>query len=196
VGSASNRQFARIVYRVLPIVVQHGANSSHDQLAQHERVLPAERLRLPGGRVVDHQQQSVGARRRRRVNHQRHVLAHALASQVKLDVVETDYRGHAMAVARSAARDGIDLVVSPTQAMTPPLIGVDTVPFAGRDEHVTSAMCETTAVFNVLGWPAISVPCGTDRSGLPVGCQIAALPWREVDCLAAAAVVEAAMPSR
>jgi diacylglycerol kinase family enzyme len=42
----------------------------------------------------------------------RDVLAHALASQVKLDVVETDYRGHAMAVARSAARDGIDLVVT------------------------------------------------------------------------------------
>jgi diacylglycerol kinase family enzyme len=42
----------------------------------------------------------------------RDVLAHALASQLKLDVVETDYRGHAMAVARSAARDGIDLVVA------------------------------------------------------------------------------------
>src|SRR4051812_8553255 len=42
----------------------------------------------------------------------RDVLAHALASQVKLDVVETDYRGHAMAVARSAARGGVDLVVA------------------------------------------------------------------------------------
>lgn len=42
----------------------------------------------------------------------RDVLAHALASQVKLDVVETDYRGHAMAVARAAARDGLDLVVA------------------------------------------------------------------------------------
>ncbi|RJQ83180.1 diacylglycerol/lipid kinase family protein [Amycolatopsis panacis] len=42
----------------------------------------------------------------------RDVLAHALASDVKLDVVETDYRGHAMAVARAAARDGIDLVVA------------------------------------------------------------------------------------
>ncbi|WP_026360842.1 diacylglycerol/lipid kinase family protein [Amycolatopsis nigrescens] len=42
----------------------------------------------------------------------RDVLAHALASQAKLDVVETGYRGHAMAVAKSAARDGIDLVVA------------------------------------------------------------------------------------
>lgn len=42
----------------------------------------------------------------------RDVLAHALASQVKLDVVETDYRGHAMAVAREAASDQADLVVA------------------------------------------------------------------------------------
>jgi diacylglycerol kinase family enzyme len=42
----------------------------------------------------------------------RDVLAHALASQVKLEVVETDYRGHASAVARSATRDGVDLVVA------------------------------------------------------------------------------------
>lgn len=42
----------------------------------------------------------------------RDVLAHALASQVKLEVVETDYRGHALAVARDAARDGVDLLVA------------------------------------------------------------------------------------
>lgn len=42
----------------------------------------------------------------------RDVLAHALASQLKLDVVETECRGHAMAVARAAAIDGIDLVVA------------------------------------------------------------------------------------
>ncbi|EHR52533.1 sphingosine/diacylglycerol kinase-like enzyme [Saccharomonospora marina XMU15] len=42
----------------------------------------------------------------------RDVLAHALASQVKLDVVETEHRGHAMAVAEAAAADGIGLVVA------------------------------------------------------------------------------------
>lgn len=42
----------------------------------------------------------------------RDVLAHALASEVKLDVVETDYRGHAEAVGHAAAADDIDLVVA------------------------------------------------------------------------------------
>ncbi|WP_018682294.1 diacylglycerol/lipid kinase family protein [Actinokineospora enzanensis] len=42
----------------------------------------------------------------------RDVLAHALASQVKLDVVETDYRGHALIAAAAAAEEGADLVVA------------------------------------------------------------------------------------
>ncbi|MCP2268585.1 diacylglycerol/lipid kinase family protein [Actinokineospora diospyrosa] len=42
----------------------------------------------------------------------RDVLAHALASQVKLEVVETDYRGHALTAAAQAAVDGADLVVA------------------------------------------------------------------------------------
>jgi diacylglycerol kinase family enzyme len=42
----------------------------------------------------------------------RDVLAHALASAVKLEVVETAYRGHAMDLARQATADGMDLVVA------------------------------------------------------------------------------------
>jgi Asp-tRNA(Asn)/Glu-tRNA(Gln) amidotransferase A subunit family amidase len=53
-------------------------------------------------------------------------------------------------------------------------------------------MCGLTVVFNMLGWPAVSVPCGRDDAGLPAGIQLAALPWREDHCFAAAAAVEAA----
>jgi diacylglycerol kinase family enzyme len=42
----------------------------------------------------------------------RDVLAHALASEVKLDVAETTHRGHAVELAREAARDGLDVVVA------------------------------------------------------------------------------------
>lgn len=42
----------------------------------------------------------------------RDVLAHALASEVKLDLVETRYRGHAADAARRAARDGMDVVIA------------------------------------------------------------------------------------
>jgi diacylglycerol kinase family enzyme len=42
----------------------------------------------------------------------RDVLAHALASETKLDVVHTNARGHATQLARQAAVDGLDLVVA------------------------------------------------------------------------------------
>jgi diacylglycerol kinase family enzyme len=42
----------------------------------------------------------------------RDVLAHALASETKLDVVHTTARGHAVELARQAGVDGLDLVVA------------------------------------------------------------------------------------
>jgi diacylglycerol kinase family enzyme len=41
----------------------------------------------------------------------RDVVAHALASELELDVLETTHRGHAAEVAAQAVRDGIELVV-------------------------------------------------------------------------------------
>ena len=89
---------------------------------------------------------------------------------------------------------GVDLVATPAQAFTPPHIGVTEVPFAGEEAFdVTFAMCGLTQIFNILGWPAISVPSGRDDAGMPVGLQLASLPWQESYCLAAAAVVEPAL---
>jgi diacylglycerol kinase family enzyme len=41
----------------------------------------------------------------------RDLLAHALESRVDLTVAHTDHRGHAIEIARDAARDGIDVVI-------------------------------------------------------------------------------------
>ncbi len=41
----------------------------------------------------------------------RDLLAHALESRVKLTVAHTDHRGHAIDIAREAARDGIDVLI-------------------------------------------------------------------------------------
>ena len=42
----------------------------------------------------------------------RDVLTHALASEVKLDVVQTRHRGHALELAAGAAEEGLDVVVA------------------------------------------------------------------------------------
>lgn len=40
-------------------------------------------------------------------------------------------------------------------------------------------MLRNTRPFNVWGLPAISVPCGFTKGGLPIGLQIAGAHWRE-----------------
>jgi diacylglycerol kinase family enzyme len=42
----------------------------------------------------------------------RDVLAHALASQLKLDILQTRYRGHAAEATAAAARGGVELVIA------------------------------------------------------------------------------------
>jgi amidase len=50
-----------------------------------------------------------------------------------------------------------------------------------------------TMAFNLTGWPAVVVRCGTSPEGLPIGVQIAARPWREDIALALAQHLETAM---
>ncbi|MGW7261211.1 amidase family protein [Streptomyces sp. NPDC054834] len=52
-----------------------------------------------------------------------------------------------------------------------------------------------TSVFNVTGQPAISIPIHHgDSTGLPVGIQIVAAPWREDLLLQVARALELAHP--
>jgi amidase len=48
-------------------------------------------------------------------------------------------------------------------------------------------------IYNLLGWPGVSVPAGSSDSGLPVGVQIVAAPWREDIALALALRIEVLM---
>jgi amidase len=58
--------------------------------------------------------------------------------------------------------------------------------------HGTSSLDENfrgfshTMAFNLTGWPAAVVRCGESASGLPIGVQIVARPWREDVTLAVA----------
>lgn len=53
------------------------------------------------------------------------------------------------------------------------------------------ASTDLTNLFNALGWPAISVPCGAGEKGLPLAVQLAAKPWDEATLLRAARAIEA-----
>lgn len=51
-----------------------------------------------------------------------------------------------------------------------------------------------TLPFSLLGWPAVVVPAGRSRDGLPIGVQVAAQPWREEIALFLAAILERELP--
>ncbi|MET7704357.1 amidase [Streptomyces sp. NPDC005485] len=93
---------------------------------------------------------------------------------------------------------GFDLLVTPTMACLPPLVGAWR---AGTDDNPLMALLNSypmgvfTSVFNVTGQPAISVPLHhDDDTGLPVGVQIVAAPWREDLLLQVARTLELAHP--
>src|SRR5699024_232710 len=67
-----------------------------------------------------------------------------------------------------------DLLLTPTvAATTPPLGTLDTTDPEGIREK-GGVYSSFTAVFNVTGQPAISLPFGTDENGLPLGAQFVA----------------------
>src|SRR5262245_40361192 len=65
--------------------------------------------------------------------------------------------------------DDIDVLLLPTTTTTTP-----TIKDAGNPQALSA---ENTMFANYYGLPAVSVPCGFDRHGLPLGLQIVAKPW-------------------
>jgi aspartyl-tRNA(Asn)/glutamyl-tRNA(Gln) amidotransferase subunit A len=61
----------------------------------------------------------------------------------------------------------------PSLAIPPPKLGASTVRLGGSEESVRNVMLRLTQLFNITGHPAITLPCGTSREGLPIGLQLA-----------------------
>ena len=70
----------------------------------------------------------------------------------------------------------VDALLTPTQPLPPPRIdALDTpVSFHGRDETPGYLMLRNTFAFDLTGQPALALPCGFTRDGLPVSLQIVA----------------------
>jgi aspartyl-tRNA(Asn)/glutamyl-tRNA(Gln) amidotransferase subunit A len=84
----------------------------------------------------------------------------------------------------------VDVVLGPTTPITAWNIGDWTVDVGGKQESVLAASWRFTYPYNLTGLPAISIPCGFDRDGLPIGLQIAAKPFDEVTLLRVAHAYE------
>jgi amidase len=92
-----------------------------------------------------------------------------------------------------AVFDDLDLLVTPTVAAPPPLVGQ----FADIDLSRVAelwALTPFTGLWNTTGQPAVSIPWKLDGEGLPVGVHLVARPLDEAMLFRVSAQIEAAHP--
>jgi aspartyl-tRNA(Asn)/glutamyl-tRNA(Gln) amidotransferase subunit A len=78
----------------------------------------------------------------------------------------------------------VDLLILPTMPSLPVLVE--------RGAEPSAVTIRNTSPFDILGIPAVSVPCGFTASGLPIGLQIVGAPFAESAVLALAHAYEQA----
>ena len=82
--------------------------------------------------------------------------------------------------------ESYDFLITPTTPIAAPTIeGHDAVEQAGR-------LTRFTAPFNLAGLPALSLPCGFTKEGLPIGLQIISRAWADAKVLNAGYAFEQA----
>lgn len=76
-----------------------------------------------------------------------------------------------------------EVMIVPALPVLPPKSGTMTVQLGGRTVHVTPTLTRFTSPFNFCGFPALSMPCGKSREGLPVNLQVVGRPGADATVL-------------
>ncbi len=84
----------------------------------------------------------------------------------------------------------VDCLICAATPNTAPRIGETTVRLGGREEDVRLATTRLVRGINVLGYPALSIPCGLSGGGLPIGLQIVGPAFDEATVLRIGAALE------
>jgi aspartyl-tRNA(Asn)/glutamyl-tRNA(Gln) amidotransferase subunit A len=115
------------------------------------------------------------------------------------DISETQYR-QALIELRKIRNEiarklqEIDVLLTPTTPVAAPKIA-DLMRDISRLRPAELLLLRNTRPMNVWGLPAISLPCGLSKEGLPIGLQMAAAPGEDAKLLRAAYAYErSAMP--
>lgn len=86
-----------------------------------------------------------------------------------VDIARAHHRAAEIRHRALRAMKGLDALVFPSTATASHAF----------DPKLALKTANYTGPVNLLGWPAISVPCGFNREGLPVGLQLAGVPFSE-----------------
>jgi Asp-tRNA(Asn)/Glu-tRNA(Gln) amidotransferase A subunit family amidase len=113
-----------------------------------------------------------------------------LSAKVDRCLGVTEREAVAARIARDAYREaadaairGFDLLLTPTLSSVAPPAGIG-------DAALRERMIRFTYPFNVLGWPALALPCGPAEDGLPASVQIIGRPGADALVLSVGRIVE------
>ena len=73
----------------------------------------------------------------------------------------------------------IDCLFTPSTPITAPRIGQTEITLDGAQHNTRILTTRFARGINALGFPALSIPCGTSTDGLPIGLQIIARPFED-----------------
>jgi aspartyl-tRNA(Asn)/glutamyl-tRNA(Gln) amidotransferase subunit A len=73
----------------------------------------------------------------------------------------------------------IDILATPATPITAPRLEQDEMETNGYRESSRMAATRLVRAINLIGEPALSMPCGRSRSGLPVGLQLVGKPFSD-----------------
>jgi aspartyl-tRNA(Asn)/glutamyl-tRNA(Gln) amidotransferase subunit A len=77
----------------------------------------------------------------------------------------------------------VDVLALPTLPITALKLGQETIDIRGKQDAVFGSLIRNTEPFNLTGLPVVSVPCGFDGDGMPIGLSIAGRPFDEARIL-------------
>lgn len=75
----------------------------------------------------------------------------------------------------------VDVMITPTLPIVPPDVNMHTVNVSGLTESIDDCLVRFTSPFNITGNPALTVPMGLSKQNIPIGLQLVADHFKEVD---------------
>jgi Asp-tRNA(Asn)/Glu-tRNA(Gln) amidotransferase A subunit family amidase len=76
-----------------------------------------------------------------------------------------------------------EVMIIPAMPVLPPKSGTTTLELGGKTMHVAPTLTRFTSPINFCGFPALSMPCGNSKAGLPVSLQIVGRPGADAAVL-------------